>query len=237
MRTAAAPSARKASATTRGRTSARLPRKKPLAVAGYALAALGKPLIGLATIWPVALAGRATDRLGSGARTAPRDALIAGSVSDADRGRALGPEGLGDNAGADLGPTAPQKAPGRRRLCARRVGQAAHRTGNHLARGAGRARHRPPRLRGAHRPPRRPNRRLGQRCGPRPRLRPGRHRRQRGGVPRPDGPAKGPWPSPAMRSPRWASRSSDWQPFGPWRWPGAPPTASAPGRAPPPATP
>lgn len=44
------------------------------------------------------------DRLGSGARSAPRDALIAGSVDETNRGRAFGLEGVGDNAGAFLGP-------------------------------------------------------------------------------------------------------------------------------------
>jgi hypothetical protein len=87
-----------------GRLSDRRPRKKPIAVAGYALSALSKPLIGLATGWPVALTGRAADRLGAGSRSAPRDALIASSVSADARGRAFGLEGIGDNAGAFLGP-------------------------------------------------------------------------------------------------------------------------------------
>jgi sugar phosphate permease len=82
----------------------RLGRKKPLAVAGYVLAALGKLLIGLAVVWPVAVAGRALDRLGTGTRSAPRDALIAAAAPDEQRGAAFGLEGLGDNAGAFLGP-------------------------------------------------------------------------------------------------------------------------------------
>ena len=44
------------------------------------------------------------DRLGAGTRSAPRDALIASSVDEKDRGRAFGLEGVGDNAGAFLGP-------------------------------------------------------------------------------------------------------------------------------------
>jgi MFS family permease len=44
------------------------------------------------------------DRFGAGVRAAPRDALIAGSVAAPYRGRAFGLEGLGDNAGACLGP-------------------------------------------------------------------------------------------------------------------------------------
>jgi MFS family permease len=87
-----------------GALSDRLRRRKPLALCGYLLAALAKPLIGLAGSWPGVLAARFLDRLAAGTRAAPRDALIAGSVQPAYRGRAFGLEGLGDNAGACLGP-------------------------------------------------------------------------------------------------------------------------------------
>src|SRR5438093_11085445 len=82
----------------------RLGRNKPVALTGYALAALAKPTIGLATVWPHVLAGRFVDRLGTGIRSAPRDALIAGAVDQARRGAAFGLEGVGDNLGAVLGP-------------------------------------------------------------------------------------------------------------------------------------
>jgi MFS family permease len=71
---------------------------------GYFLAAIGKPLMGLATVWQAVLGGRLLDRFGAGTRSAPRDALIASSVSEENRGRAFGLEGVGDNAGAFLGP-------------------------------------------------------------------------------------------------------------------------------------
>ena len=87
-----------------GTLSDKLQRRKPIALAGYFLAAVGKPLMGLATVWQVVFAGRLLDRLGAGTRSAPRDALIASSVSAPDRGRAFGLEGVGDNAGAFLGP-------------------------------------------------------------------------------------------------------------------------------------
>jgi MFS family permease len=87
-----------------GSLSDKLQRRKPVALAGYLLAAIGKPLMGVATVWQGVLAGRFLDRLGSGARSAPRDALIASSVDEANRGRAFGLEGVGDNAGAFLGP-------------------------------------------------------------------------------------------------------------------------------------
>jgi MFS family permease len=79
-------------------------RKKPLGAVGYALAAIGKPIIGLALVWPVALLGRALDRLGAGIRSAPRDALIAASAARGHRALAFGLEGVGDNVGAFVGP-------------------------------------------------------------------------------------------------------------------------------------
>jgi MFS family permease len=87
-----------------GALSDRLQKRKTVALVGYALSAIGKPLIGLASTWPGALGGRFLDRAGSGIRSAPRDALIAASVDEKDRGRAFGLEGVGDNAGAFVGP-------------------------------------------------------------------------------------------------------------------------------------
>ena len=87
-----------------GTLSDRLQRRKPIALAGYFLAAISKPLMGLAPVWQLLFGARVLDRLGAGARSAPRDALIASSVDEANRGRAFGLEGVGDNAGAFLGP-------------------------------------------------------------------------------------------------------------------------------------
>ena len=87
-----------------GALSDKLQRRKPLALFGYFLAAIAKPLMGLATVWQGLFAARLLDRLGAGTRSAPRDALIASSADDANRGRAFGLEGVGDNAGACLGP-------------------------------------------------------------------------------------------------------------------------------------
>jgi MFS family permease len=87
-----------------GTLSDKLQRRKPVALVGYLLAAIGKPLMGLATVWQVVLGARLLDRFGAGTRSAPRDALIASSVSEENRGRAFGLEGVGDNAGAFLGP-------------------------------------------------------------------------------------------------------------------------------------
>jgi MFS family permease len=87
-----------------GSLSDKLQRRKSIALLGYLLAAIGKPLMGAASLWQGVLAGRFIDRFGSGTRSAPRDALIACSVDEANRGRAFGLEGAGDNAGAFLGP-------------------------------------------------------------------------------------------------------------------------------------
>src|SRR5258708_22266588 len=88
----------------RGGVSDRVKHREAVAVLGYALAAVAKPLIGLSTTWPGVLGARALDRLGAGTRSAPRDALVAASADEANRGKAFGLEGLGDNLGAFLGP-------------------------------------------------------------------------------------------------------------------------------------
>ncbi|HEU4635797.1 MAG TPA: MFS transporter [Edaphobacter sp.] len=87
-----------------GVLSDRWKRHKAVAVVGYVLAATAKPLIGLSTVWQGLFAARLVDRVGTGIRSAPRDALVAESVEAKDRGRAFGLEGLGDNTGAFLGP-------------------------------------------------------------------------------------------------------------------------------------
>lgn len=87
-----------------GTLSDRLQKRKSIALPGYLLAAIAKPLIGLATSWYGVFGARLLDRVAAGSRSAPRDALVASSVDEANRGRAFGLEGLGDNAGAFLGP-------------------------------------------------------------------------------------------------------------------------------------
>lgn len=87
-----------------GYLSDKIQRRKPIAVVGYLLAAVSKPLVGISIIWPQVLGARFLDRMGAGIRTAPRDALIAGSADDKSRGKAFGLEGIGDNLGAVIGP-------------------------------------------------------------------------------------------------------------------------------------
>ena len=87
-----------------GTLSDKLQKRKSMALAGYLLAAVAKPLMGLSTVWQGLFGARLLDRFGAGTRSAPRDALIASSVDEKDRGRAFGLEGFGDNLGAFLGP-------------------------------------------------------------------------------------------------------------------------------------
>src|SRR4249919_1840320 len=65
-------------------------RRKPLIVFGYGLAAVSKPLFPLADSAFTVFVARFTDRIGKGIRGAPRDALIADEVPEAQRGAAYG---------------------------------------------------------------------------------------------------------------------------------------------------
>jgi MFS family permease len=81
-----------------------LQRRKALAVAGYGLAAITKPLFPIAhAVWLVALA-RFLDRIGKGIRGAPRDALVADVTAPAQRGAAFGLRQSLDTVGATIGP-------------------------------------------------------------------------------------------------------------------------------------
>ena len=84
--------------------SDRLPRRKPLVVAGYGVASVVRPLVGLAQSVPHVLAIRVIDRVGKGIRGSPRDALIADAVDPSTRGRAFGFHRAADHAGAVIGP-------------------------------------------------------------------------------------------------------------------------------------
>ncbi|GAA0403632.1 MFS transporter [Microbispora corallina] len=79
-------------------------RHKAVAVAGYGLSALCKPLLLLAQTLPAIGAVLALDRTGKGIRTAPRDALISLNSTPENRGRAFGVHRAMDTGGALLGP-------------------------------------------------------------------------------------------------------------------------------------
>src|SRR5262249_41348420 len=87
-----------------GSISDRLPRRKPLVVIGYALAAASPALIAVAGGWPAALAARLIDRTGKGVRSAPRDAIIADITPVEQRGKAFGFNRALDHTGAIVGP-------------------------------------------------------------------------------------------------------------------------------------
>ena len=86
-----------------GWLSDRLGGRKWLAVAGYGISALSKPFFYFAGSWAVVAGVRWADRVGKGIRTAPRDALVADSVSKEARGLAFGLHRAADTAGAMLG--------------------------------------------------------------------------------------------------------------------------------------
>lgn len=84
--------------------SDRLPRRKPLVVAGYALASAARPLVAAAGSAGQVLAVRLADRVGKGIRGAPRDAILAAAVPASQRGRAFGFHRAADHLGAVIGP-------------------------------------------------------------------------------------------------------------------------------------
>ncbi len=81
-----------------------LGRRKGLALFGYALGALTKPLFAVAPVIGVVLTARLLDRVGKGIRGAPRDALVADIAPAELRGAAFGLRQSLDTVGAFLGP-------------------------------------------------------------------------------------------------------------------------------------
>ena len=77
--------------------------RKWLAVAGYGLSALAKPFFYVAASWEAIAGVRWADRVGKGVRTSPRDALVADSVGEEQRGLAFGLHRAADTGGALLG--------------------------------------------------------------------------------------------------------------------------------------
>lgn len=86
-----------------GWLSDKLGGRKWLAVIGYGLSALFKPFFYFANTWGVVAGVRWADRVGKGIRTAPRDALVADSVTKEIRGLAFGLHRAMDTAGALVG--------------------------------------------------------------------------------------------------------------------------------------
>jgi len=86
-----------------GWLSDKLGNRKCLSFIGYALSTLAKPFMLIANTWGPIMGIRFADRFGKGIRTAPRDALVADSSSEGDRGKAYGFHRAMDTSGAFLG--------------------------------------------------------------------------------------------------------------------------------------
>jgi len=87
-----------------GWLSDRLRRRKALAIWGYGLSSLTRPLMAMALLPSHVLGIRFLDRIGKGIRTSPRDALIADSTPATARGAAFGFHRAMDHLGAVAGP-------------------------------------------------------------------------------------------------------------------------------------
>ncbi len=81
-----------------------LGKRKTLAIIGYSLGALTKPIFALASSTGIILAARMLDRVGKGIRGAPRDALVADIAPPHLLGAAFGLRQSLDTVGAFLGP-------------------------------------------------------------------------------------------------------------------------------------
>ncbi len=79
-------------------------RRKVLALVGYGLGALSKPLFALAPGIGMVMTARLIDRVGKGIRGAPRDALVADIAPPEIRGAAFGLRQSLDTVGAFAGP-------------------------------------------------------------------------------------------------------------------------------------
>jgi len=87
-----------------GALSDYLGKRKGLAVFGYALGALTKPIFAMATGTGIVITARLLDRVGKGIRGAPRDALVADITPSHIRGAAFGLRQSLDTVGAFTGP-------------------------------------------------------------------------------------------------------------------------------------
>lgn len=81
-----------------------LGKRKGLAMLGYGLGALSKPLFAMAGSSGMVFSARMIDRVGKGVRGAPRDALVADVTPSEIRGAAYGLRQSLDTIGAFLGP-------------------------------------------------------------------------------------------------------------------------------------
>ena len=83
--------------------SDRMGGRKWVAVTGYGISAFSKAFYLVANTWQMVGTVRWADRVGKGIRTAPRDALVADSVTAENRGKAFGFHRAADTGGAVIG--------------------------------------------------------------------------------------------------------------------------------------
>ncbi len=83
--------------------SDKLSKRKPFVLFGYSLSSLAKPLIAFSSSWGMVLFFRVIERIGKGLRNAPRDAIVAESVNELNRGKAFGFHRAMDGIGSVLG--------------------------------------------------------------------------------------------------------------------------------------
>ena len=89
-----------------GKLSDKLGKRSIFVTIGYGLSALSKPLPGIFPFISTVVFSRVTDRIGKGARTAPRDALLASYSNEKNTGAIFGFHRGMDTLGAALGPFA-----------------------------------------------------------------------------------------------------------------------------------
>lgn len=87
-----------------GSLSDYLGKRKSLAMLGYGLGALSKPLFAIASSTAMIFSARFVDRIGKGIRGAPRDAMVADLAPPQIRGAAYGLRQALDTVGAFTGP-------------------------------------------------------------------------------------------------------------------------------------
>ena len=83
--------------------SDKIGKRKVLATMGYSISTVAKPFMLLANTWGAVIGVRVGDRIGKGVRSSSRDALIADSVDEKERGRSFGLHRAMDTAGAVVG--------------------------------------------------------------------------------------------------------------------------------------
>lgn len=87
-----------------GYWSDKIQKRKPFVVGGYGASAIAKIIIATAYTWPMVLLGRIVDRMGKGARTGARDALLLEATDESNKGFIFGLHRSMDSLGAVIGP-------------------------------------------------------------------------------------------------------------------------------------